>query len=422
MAKPASKNPFKHLHVSDIRGMVRLATQATAGVTHIVEGVHRSVWDVMGLPAHEEAERTSGITGLVYRSVHGVTQLVGKSVDAALAGLHPLVEAVEGAKPETDQRAAAMAAINGVVGDHLITDKNPLAIAMTLRYQGDALDWQAPRPMPEATGKVLVLIHGLCMNDLQWRTERDGCVVDHGQALASALGYTPVYLRYNSGQHISQNGRELSDHLERLVANWPAPIEELTVVAHSMGGLLIRSAHHYGQENALRWPDYLKNIVFLGAPHHGAPLERAGNWVDNALASTPYTAPFAKLGHIRSAGVTDLRYGHVLDEDWRGHDRFQRKPDSRQIVPLPEGVACYTVAATTAASRGILADRVIGDGLVPLNSALGQHDDPRRTLAFAQSSQHIAYHTNHMALLGSAEVTQLMVQWLGHGHERLHAV
>jgi pimeloyl-ACP methyl ester carboxylesterase len=411
--KPKSTNPLKHLHLSDIRGMAKLMTQATAGVTHIVEGVHRSVWDAVGLPGSEEPGQTRGVTGLVYKSVRSVTQLVGGGVDAALAGLHPLLETAEEDGPDTARRTAALAAINGVVGDHLIASKNPLAISMTLRYQGQSLDWQSPPSMPEATGKALLLIHGLCMNDLQWRTERDGHAVDHGQALAAALGYTPLYLRYNSGRHISQNGSDLSALLEQLVTHWPVALEELTVVAHSMGGLLIRSAFHHGKEKGMRWPDRLNNIVFLGTPHHGAPLERIGNWVDVLLGSTPYTAPFARLGHIRSAGVTDLRYGYLLDEEWRGRDRFHRKPDARQIVSLPEGVACYAVAATTASRRGLLADQVIGDGLVPLNSALGQHKDPRRNLAFAESSQWIAYRTNHMALLSSPAVTRRMVEWLG---------
>ena len=115
---------------------------------------------------------------------------------------------------------------------------------------------------------------------------------------------------------------------------------------------------------------------------------------------------------MRSAGITDLRYGHVLDQDWQGHDRFRRKPDSRQPVPLPQDVACFTVAATTAAKRSLLADRLVGDGLVPLHSALGLHDDPRRSLSFAKASQMVAYQMNHMALLHRPEVTRQMVAWL----------
>jgi pimeloyl-ACP methyl ester carboxylesterase len=286
---------------------------------------------------------------------------------------------------------------------------------MTLRYQGRALNLRAMPPMPGATGKVLLLIHGLCMNDLQWRAqpgENPAKVSDHATALAVQLGYTPVFLRYNTGLHTSQNGRELASMLEQLLLRWPAPVQEFTVVVHSMGGLVIRSAVQYAQQSGWRWPQQLKNIVFLGTPHHGAPLERAGNWVDVILGANPFSKPFAKLGQLRSAGITDLRFGHVLDADWQGHDRFKKRSDSRQPLPLPQGVACYTVAATTAAKRSPLADRLIGDGLVPLASALGQHTDPRHQLAFGKTAQTVVYRTNHMALLHSPEVTHQMVRWL----------
>jgi pimeloyl-ACP methyl ester carboxylesterase len=349
---------------------------------------------------------------MVYKGVRGATQLLGKGAETLLASLAPLLEAADHGKPDTPQRDAALAVLNGVMGDRLVASHSPFAIPMSYRFQGQRLDPQAWPAGFVPTGKVLLLIHGLCMNEGGWRVEADGQVTDHGQALATQLGYTPVYLRYNSGLHTSQNGHELAAQLEDLLARWPSPVDELTVVAHSMGGLLIRSAFHDARQKNLRWPDQLKNIVFLGTPHHGAPLERAGNWVDAILGSTPYSAPFAKLGQLRSAGITDLRYGHVLDEDWQGHDRFHRNGDQRVAMSLPEGVACYAVAATTAAKRSALADRLFGDGLVPLHSALGQHDDPRRTLAFARDRQWIAYRMGHLQLLGSPAVTQQLLAWL----------
>ncbi len=412
MSTPQPQHRRRHLRASDIRGLAQLATQAIAGVARIAEGVHQSVWDTMGVAGGKVPGQTGGITGLVYRSVHHVTRLLGQGVDTVLFRLERLIESAVDATPGTPQREAVLAVLNGVIGDHLAASNNPLATPMTLRYRGQAVNPRALAPMPEASGKVLLLIHGLCMNELQWQAQHRGEVADHGAALASSLGYTPVHLRYNSGLHTSQNGRELSARLEQLVAHWPVPMQELSVLAHSMGGLLIRGALHYARQEGLHWPGYLKNIVFLGTPHHGAPLERAGNWVDALLSSTPYTAPFAKLGQLRSAGITDLRYGNVLDEDWRGHDRFHRKPDSRQLLPLPEGVACYAVAAATAAQRSPLANRLIGDGLVPLHSALGQHDDAQRSLAFAPASQWIAYRTNHLELLSSPEVGRQIVQWL----------
>lgn len=412
-----SKSSLQHLRPSDLRGVAQLATQATRGVTTMTEGVHHAVLGTMGLAGGKAGQQTSGITGFVYRTVRGVTELVGKALQASFTKLEPLLATLVDAPPDTPEREAVLAALNGVLGDQLAQNHNPLATPMTLRYQGRALNINALPAMPDATGKVLLLIHGLCMNDLQWTPGEPAAdnakpVADIAAMLATELGYTPVYLRYNTGRHTSQNGRELAAMLEQLLAHWPVPAQELSVVVHSMGGLVIRSAVHAAQQESRNWPQQLKNIVFLGTPHHGAPLERAGNWIDVVLGATPFSKPFAKLGQLRSSGITDLRYGHVQDSDWVGQDRFKRKPDSRQPLPLPQGVACYTVAATTAAKRSPLAERIIGDGLVPLPSALGQHADLRHQLAFAKAHQTIAYRTNHMEMIHSPEVARQVTQWL----------
>jgi pimeloyl-ACP methyl ester carboxylesterase len=403
---PSATSALKHLRVSDARAVVQLATQATQGVARIAEGVHQSVWNTLGAPSGKTADRTRGITGLVYKSIQGVTQLLGAGAEKALARLEPLLASADAAPAESPQREAVLAALNGVMGDRLLASHNPLATPMTLRFQGTALDADTLPAKADVTGKVLVLIHGLCMNDLQWTTQ-------HSDALAAELGYTPVYVRYNTGLHTSENGAEFSKQLATLLQYWPVEVTDLTVLAHSMGGLVTRSALQQAQQDQAAWPKSLKNIVFLGTPHHGAPLERAGNWVDVILGATPFSAPFKKLGQLRSAGITDLRYGLVLDADWQGHDRFRRQPDHRTPVPLPETVACFTVAATTAAKRSPVADRLIGDGLVPLPSALGQHTDPQRTLHFPKNHQFIAYKMNHMALLNSPEVTRQLLVWLG---------
>jgi pimeloyl-ACP methyl ester carboxylesterase len=411
-SKPAAPKPGRHLRATDLRGAAHLATQATLAVTTITEGVHQSVWRTLGAPSGTTTAQTRGLTGLIYQSVKGVTQLVGQSVNAALTRLEPLLDAALGAAQETPEREAVLAALNGVMGDRLADGRNPLATVMSLRYQGQAFKPGNLGPSTQVSGKVLLLIHGLCMNDLQWHTQADGVTHSHGQSLADALGYTPIYLRYNTGLHTSENGHQLAQQLGQLLQHWPVPLEEISVLAHSMGGLVIRSAVHSARQQDLQWTKHLKNIVFLGTPHHGAPLERAGNWIDVILGSTPYSRPFAKLGQLRSAGITDLRYGHVLDAHWQGHDRFRRRPDSRQPLPLPEGVACYAVAASTAGQRSALAERLIGDGLVPLNSALGLHEDSHQCLLFAKPAQRIFYRMNHMEMLHRQEVTEQLMQWL----------
>ncbi|NWF47445.1 alpha/beta hydrolase [Hydrogenophaga sp. D2P1] len=417
MTAPAPPNKpkravLRHLRPSDLRAAAQLASQATQGVINITEGVHQSVRRRLGLSSGASAEQASGLTGQIYQGIRGVAHIVGHGLDGALAALLPLVDDPATYPEASPAREAVLAALNGVLGDRLQSFGNPLAQTMELRQGGQALPL-APEALKAQLGEqasphLLLLAHGLCMNDTQWR--RSGH--DHGEFLAQALGCTPVYLRYNSGLHTSTNGRELALLLERLAAAWPVPLARITIVGHSMGGLVARSAVQVAREAGQRWPGLLRELVFLGTPHHGAPLERAGHGVDLLLASSPHTAPFARLGKIRSAGITDLRHGHVLDADWQGRDRFGSSEDHRLPLPLPEGVACFTVAATLAGQRGLLAARLTGDGLVPLNSALGQHDDPARRLVFAKDSQHIVYRTGHLDLLSSDKVAAQLVTWL----------
>jgi hypothetical protein len=200
----------------------------------------------------------------------------------------------------TGQKIPGRARSLAIAGDRLAADANPLALPMELRQHGHALDLAALRASGKATGKVLLLVHGLCMNDLQW--QRAGH--DHGAHLAQALGYTPVYLRYNTGQHTSTNGQALAERLEALLQDWPVPVQELSVLAHSMGGLVVRAACHSAATAGQHWPAALRHMVFLGTPHHGAPLERAGHWVDVLLDSTheqanpSFQAEVAQLLHL----------------------------------------------------------------------------------------------------------------------------
>ena len=392
---------------SDLRGAVRLAADATVGITDLVEAVHERIARPPGLRAHESAERARGISGFVYKTVRSVTRAVGGSVDGLLRLLEPALNQDDA----TPRREAIVAALNGVMGDHLAASANPLATPMALHRDGRPLVVEATAlgaGLPHAGGSLLVLVHGLCMNDLQW--SRNGH--DHGAALARDLGFTPLYLRYNSGLHISTNGQALAEQLEHLLARWPRPVDRLVLLGHSMGGLVARSAVHQAKQAKLHWPSRLSELVFLGSPHHGAPLERGGHWVDIVLGATPYAAPFARLGQVRSAGITDLRHGMLLDADWKGRGRFVRSEERPHPVPLPRAVRCYAIAASLGRKHGGLKSHILGDGLVPLDSALGRDADPHRRLVFAKERQWISHSTNHLELLSSPKVYAQLLQWL----------
>ena len=392
---------------NDLRGVNRLVVDAIVGVVDLVEAMHYNVAAIPRLIAKPKRNRTTGITGFVYRSIRGAIGLVGIGLDSLLGRLEPLL----GEGSRWRGRETLLAVLNGVLGDYLAASNNSLAITMRVRRGGVTLPDERESltaAIPHAGGKLLVLLHGLCMNDLQWKRKGH----DHGASLARDLAYTPVYLHYNSGLHISINGRAFAERLETLVQLWPVPLTELVIIGHSMGGLVARSACHYGALARHEWVRHLDKLVFVGTPHHGAPLERGGNWVDLLLGASRYSAPLARLGKIRSAGITDLRFGNLVDEDWTKHDRFKRTGDLRVPVPLPQGVACYAIAATTGKKAGDLSDRLIGDGIVPLASALGHHANPKLALTFEDSRQRVVYGISHLDLLSRPEVYAQIKQWL----------
>ncbi len=395
-----------HLRPADIPGAARLLIDATIGVTDLVERTHSTILQIPGIFGPVTPNRARGISSLVYRSIRGVAGLLGNGVDLAEA----FVPAADHGALSSAEREAALAALNGVVGDHLANTGNALAIPMHFRHAGQtlALDRAAlAAALPAAGQRILLMLHGLCLNDNHWQVEEH----NHGKLLAAEFGYTPVYLRYNSGRHISQNGEELAALIERLIEHWPVPVDELVILAHSMGGLVARSACHYGALANQRWLRRLRRMLFLGTPHHGSPLERYGNGLHGLLNISPYSAAFTRLAGMRSAGITDLRYGNMRHEDWNGKDRFAHNVDQRQAVPLPAAVQCYTIAATTGASIGDLSDRLLGDGLVPLRSALGRHSNPRLALEFPAEQQWTACAMNHMELLHRPEVYAQLRCW-----------
>jgi hypothetical protein len=359
----------------------------------LVEAMHGTIAGNM-LPGTPSQALIAHTTAAVYGAVRAFTGLAGDGIEGMLSQ----VDSTAGKKRSTSEREALLAALNGILGDHLAATQNPLAIPMRLRRHGRPLQLERERlagAIPQPGSKLLVLVHGLCMNDLQWTRKRH----NHGTALAADLGWTPVYLHYNSGLHVSTNGRAFAALLEAVVDQWPSPVSELAIIGHSCGGLLARSAQYYGTEERYRWPKYLRYLVFLGTPHEGSALERLGNWVHALLDLTPYSSPLTRIAAIRSAGITDLRYGNLLDEDWQGTDRFHHGGDLRHPFPLPKRVRCSALAA----SKGKTGQH-FGDGLVSVDSALGRHASRGNAPLFAESRQWVGHGLDHWDLLSHPTV------------------
>lgn len=383
--------------LSDWRGAVRLATDATTGITDLVEAVHGRVLRPPGLATRAPGDRAGGLTGAVYRGVRTVQRGVGRGLEGLLAGLDSLgIAPASGAA--SARRDAIVSALNGVIGDRLASSGNPLAIQPALKRRGRALVLEAQGlrdALPDAGEDVLLLLHGLCMGDAQWR--RKG--LEHGEALEAALGFTAVHAQLNTGLGVHQNGRYVAQAVEDLLQAWPVVPRRLVLLGYSQGGLVARSAMHQAMDLGLSWPSRLSDLVFLGTPHLGAPLERIGSWVDGFLGLAPYAAPFARLGRVRSAGITDLRHGQLFGPGDEGHEAR-----ARAAAAWPAGLRCHALAASTAADPVGRGGSRPGDGLVPLASALGRHRDPLRALPIPEERRWVGWGLNHLDLLSEPAV------------------
>ncbi|BBX44982.1 permease [Mycobacterium cookii] len=400
---------------TDIRAVGDLAGEATSVLTALVRGMHAGiagrVFDSIGPSATPTRTIHDGLTRAIYsgvdRGLRGATRAAG-IVAAEIWG----DETHDALESRSDTVAAAIAAVNGIYGDELADRENPLAGAMVVRHDGESIALTADSlaaAFPAATNRVAVFVHGWCMTEQAWsRPPRDGGDSrSYADRLRAELGYTPIMLRYNTGLHISVNGRTLAEILDLLHDQWPVPVTEVVLVGHSMGGLVVRSACHYGAQQQLGWTDAVGRVVCLGSPHLGADLEKGVHVASWALAKLPETRAIAAFLNARSDGVKDLRYGACLDEDWLDADPDELLNDRCREAPfLPH--ATYHFVATTVAPP--LLGKIAGDHLVRPKSAAGQ--GKWRRIPFDAEHGITLSGLHHFDLLNHPSVYAKLRDWL----------
>lgn len=403
--------------VRDARGelpdVARLAGTAGAALVDRVQELHEAVAG-RSFAANPAAGlvRTAhdGVARVVYGGVRGGLRAAAGLLGAA-AERHP---ATRGARPlsESARGRVALGAVNGWIGDRLDAEGSALAVRHAVRHEGRDVPC-SPEALaaafPDATAHVVVFLHGLMESEEAWRLGADRHPT-YGERLAEH-GWTPVYLRCNSGLHVSDNGARVAGLLEDLVEGWPLPVRRLALVGHSMGGLIARSACHQAAEDGRAWPRLVRHVVTLGTPHTGAPLERVTARGAALLDRLPEGRPIAAILRSRSVGIKDLRHGALLEDDWRDLDLDEFLDDRCSEVPLPENVRHHVVAATLTADPRHPLSRVLGDLLVQDSSAHGR--SRTRSIPFdADDVRHLGGLT-HFALLNHPGVHQLLDEWLG---------
>jgi len=395
----------------EIEAVGDLAGEAVAGLTvqihELHDGIARRAFDAVGPGAAAVKVAHDRVADAVYAGARGLTRTLIRAGASAIGATQP---ADAGSLEQARTGRFAVGALNGAFGDTLARRGNGLALGMTVRAGGRDIGLtrgELARAFPTATGRVAVFLHGLCETDESWKLGA-GRHIPYGYRLQAELGYTPVYLRFNTGRHISDNGRELASLLDQLCRSWPVQLHELTLIGHSMGGLVSRSACHYGAGSD--WTTKVRHVFTLGAPHRGAPLEQAVNAASAAFARLPETRGIAKALNLRSVGIKDLRYGYLVEEDWFGVDCDAYLRKAAAEIPFSSTANHYFVCATLSRDADAPVGRIIGDLLVLRASAWG-HGGGERMRFPVEHYQHVGG-ANHFDLLNHPAIYAQIRRWL----------
>ena len=403
----------------EVRALGAVAGDVVSGGAARVEELHRVIarraFGVAGPGAIPVRVTHDVIAGGVYATVRAVSWSAGRLGGMALAETRP----ADAPEIATSRRGSAfVGALNGAFGDTLHRRHHALSLDMAVRVHGRdvALERDAvAAAFPAAGPRLVVLVHGLCETERSWDRRAHAhdrvLAATYGTLLEQDLGLSPVSLRFNSGHHISENGEGLARLLGDLVAAWPVPVASLALVGHSVGGMVVRSALHHGQLGEADWLPRVADVVCLGSPFLGAPLERATNRVCWALSMIPETAPIARVVNLRAAGVKDLRYGALLREDWEGTDPDALGRDTAGDVHHLTSAQHFCVSANLGATEGHLLGKLLGDVLVPASSATGSGRSARRAPLAFEGVAHFPGLT-HFDLLNHPAVYAQLRTWL----------
>ena len=387
----------------EIAALGDLASEAAAGATQQIremhDGIARRVWRRVGPAALPVRLAHDRIATSAYAAAGELTRAVVRAgAHAASATRPPDARSVQ----RSPAGRAVLSALNGAFGDTLERRGNPLALPMAFRRAGrDLQEIDTPSlaaAYPNAKPRLAVFVHGLCETDdaWNWQPARPQRHVPYGHRLEIELGYSPLYLRYNTGRHISENGRDLAQQLERLIAAWPTRVDEVALIGHSMGGLVSRSACHYGAGSDC--VAKVRHVVTLGTPHRGAPLEQVTNAATAALARLPETRPLARALNLRSSGIKDLRYGYLVDECWVDQDCDAYLQDTSREIPFLLTARHYFICATLSREADAPVGRIIGDLLVLQPSAWAHAERGKRVQFPIEHYYHLGG-ANHFDLL-----------------------
>ncbi len=377
-----------------------------------VEGMHRAIADRwLGL-AGESADPVRRGYDTVTKTVYSAVRIGGRALGAVVPMMASLIGRKHTAseQPGSHITSGLRAWANGLWGDELEERGSKLAVPMSFCDAGgtqvDPTPSSTAKAFPNPTGDVVVLLHGLGESERSWHSRTD-VHPDLADVLA-AESLVPVFVRYNTGRHVSDNGAQLADLLDQLESSWPVPVHRISFVCHSMGGLVARSAIAAGRSASHGWAARVAHLVTLGTPHLGSPLEKGANLLAWGLDVTPETRPLGDFLRGRSVGIKDLRFGSTSEHEWAEVDPDTLLNAAIGDVAPPSGVSQHFIAGVVTKDESHPVGALLGDLVVRVGSATGKGRQRR----VESSDALVVGRQRHFDLPTDPEVHKQVAVWL----------
>lgn len=362
---------------------------ATLNASKPVESVHNEITDMVYGAVREAGKGVfSGAAWVVRQANQSLAspQIIDQAMGGELMDQVDHLPAPVAPNAKTDKRVSAISsAINGVFGDHLTATRNPMQVRMNLYANGQPLAADQSALMaqfPDAQNHLIVFVHGLCCNEDSWQmyyNPSEPATRPYGDKLQDEFPVTSLYLRYNTGRNIDANARQFKRMLNKLVRNWPVAVEGITLVGHSMGGLVSRAVVEALTDDDIILKRAIRDVVCLGSPHAGAPLARLAAAGEQLFGKFELSKPIGRVLGVRSRGIRDLKDGLGALQTRDGQE-----------------VMFHLVGSTIGDHTSSWLNTTVGDGLVTPDSALADDTGKAQRVTFAQK--------HHMTLLNDPDV------------------
>lgn len=334
---------------------------------------------------------------------------MSKAVEATAKAMHVALKALDEADSVVKEKLFENIAVSSVVGDSFAGLVTTSEIQASFRSEGKDVgvekvleDWKRSNRK-----KIMICVPGLFCDESLWTKNGE-------PSLAKTMeeeGYFPVFLRFNPGLHISDNGKKLLALLKSFLEHPDVRDLKADYISYSQGGLILRSAFYLAKQEAPEFSKRIGKVLFISSPDGGSYIEKAGFWLGLGAEAFP-VFPVQLIGFIgnqRSDAMKDLSHGIIREEDWKNGSHLGRYAKDVYFGELDE-IDAYQIYSLVSEKDGGNWSSWIGDGIIERPSLTILSEEVFRRKSDPESRVRCLTGLSHYQILPAAELREFFLK------------